>query len=184
MPTLFLPILLLATTTLAAPQPAPRLDLYSDPLPEGALARLGSVRLRAGTVQGLSFSSDSKLLATGDFFGVPRLWDTATGRQIVHFDDRVGKGWPVALSPDGRILATNLTTHDDSWRTQFWDAQTGKHLRTAEISMDAPMALFTFSADGQTLYCGSGNDVYSIEVRTGRQTGILRAPAKDIVPRS
>ena len=94
------------------PKPAPMkqaelVDRYGDPLPDGAIARLGTMRLRHGVSAGrIVYSPNGKLLASvGRFPGVC-LWDADTGKCL-----RVLKGHTfvvtsAAFSSDGtRILS-------------------------------------------------------------------------------
>ncbi len=54
----------------SGPQPAPHLDRYGDPLPPGAVARLGTLRWVGeddGGADAVAFSPDGKLLASGSY---------------------------------------------------------------------------------------------------------------------
>jgi WD40 repeat protein len=70
----------------AAPVPQAR-DQQGDPLPPGALARLGTTRFRPGHSYALGhwlcLSPDGKVLASADFEKVS-LWDSATGKLIAN----------------------------------------------------------------------------------------------------
>ncbi|HEY7307783.1 MAG TPA: sigma-70 family RNA polymerase sigma factor [Gemmataceae bacterium] len=63
--------------------PRVRTDALGDPLPPGAVARMGTLRLNHfGQLRCLIFSPDSKVLASAGVFGDIRLWDAATGKEL------------------------------------------------------------------------------------------------------
>jgi WD40 repeat protein len=78
-----------------------RVDAYGDPLPDGAWARLGTVRLRPGATC-LTFSPDGKVLVTGG--DSLHAWDVATGKRIDWFEARAS-AVAVRYSPDGKTLS-------------------------------------------------------------------------------
>jgi WD40 repeat protein len=92
-----------------------RADRLGDPLPDGAVARLGSGRWwNAGEVHSLAFSPDGRTLIAGgtlpEFPGrvgdAIRGWDVVTGKLLYHVGWRAGGVTALALSPDGKILAS------------------------------------------------------------------------------
>jgi len=58
----------------------PETDLYGDPLPPGAVARLGTAQLRHAGLAELIFSADGKMLISGGSDHTIRTWDVATGK--------------------------------------------------------------------------------------------------------
>src|SRR5262245_34278519 len=115
--------LILALAMGAEPQPKPRLDLYGDPLPDGAVARMGSLQLRHEYRDGWAIHTDGKtLLVTGDDRSV-RFWNLETGALVR--TARVGNGakhvQEITVSPDGRTVAIL-----DAGHVTLWDVATNQ----------------------------------------------------------
>ena len=69
-------------------------------------------------VDAVVFGPDGRILATGGFDGVVRLWDVATRKQVG--DPLASHAIPVmsaAFSPDGRILAVG----GGDGKVRLWD---------------------------------------------------------------
>jgi len=130
-----------------AGEPAPeRTDAFGDPLPPGAIARMGTLRLRHnGPVWCVAYSPDGRFLAAGTAQGQLRLWDAETGKLVRKFVDSSGALFhAVAFSPDGALLAS------DKGKPGLWQVSTGKRLRGLE-NAGGLVACLAFSPDGQEL---------------------------------
>jgi WD40 repeat protein len=145
-----------------------RLDLYHDPLPEGAVARLGTVRLRHGEyVHCAVFSRDGKVLITGGADGVIRLWEVPTGKPLRQLEGHQGWVRCLALSPDGKTLASGGGWWDFSLR--LWDVGTGKKLRCLDKKEHGEIGFVAFSPDGKALYSARDREISVWDARTGRR---------------
>jgi WD40 repeat protein len=96
----------------------------------------------------VTFSPDSRLLATVDQVGAARIWEVADASEPHLSATLPGKGQflDVAFSPDGSCLAT--TNSDGS--AHLWDLRTG---RWRPLSLEHPSAVLkvAFSPDGKRL---------------------------------
>jgi WD40 repeat protein len=102
---LSLAVLALAALPLAA-QESTRTDRFGDALPEGAVARMGTVRLRSATaISCISFSPDGKSLVTAGFSNKVTFWDVATGKPARTVDIACNSISALQFSRDGKVLA-------------------------------------------------------------------------------
>jgi WD40 repeat protein len=158
--------------------------------PGGRLAALpaddGTIRLwdwRAGRVVGVlnpgdeqravEFSRDGRLLAAQDEDGSVRIWDWRRQRVLAKLDAHSATGSPnaIALSPDGRFLATAGQLGAAVWD---WRARRVLWVKTA-IDQYGYSAV-AFSRDGREVAVSESDDdaVHLWDWRRARQVAVLR----------
>lgn len=85
-----------------APVPWKGFDLFGDPLPKGAVARLGTARLQG---RGAAYSADGKTLALLGPRGAT-LWSAESGKLLTTLPDALGT--VARFPPDGKRLTVSL----------------------------------------------------------------------------
>jgi RNA polymerase sigma factor (sigma-70 family) len=167
-----------------APEPTrgkkPRLDLHGDPLPDGALLRLGTVRFRhPDGANCLILSPDGRYLATRNSVTV-RVWDAATGKQLYAFPFSEGVGGyfagqePMVFSPDSHELFAAA----DAGQVLVWDLDSGKR-REVYLGDYGRVHSVCLTLDNQLLAAGTERGVMVRNQTTGRvlyETGNPRHP--------
>jgi WD40 repeat protein len=161
-----------------AQKAAPRTDCYGDPLPPGAVARLGTVRLRhASPVAAVFFSRDGRTVYSArgvdDWqrgeevpFHAIRAWDAATGRLLREFGGPQMGIVCLRLSPSGNSLAAVYV--DGS--IGLWEAATGElQHRLAPAARGESVGLPMFSADGRRLSFLGKNSLQVWDVGTWKR---------------
>src|SRR5207237_3301704 len=107
----------------------PIADCFGDPLPSGAIVRLGTVRLRRGSQaqSDLAFTPDGNALVSARSNHVVQFWDAKTGKPLHQLcqDKRFDN---LAFSANGKVLATVGLK-----RITIWNAVGRKPLRELEV---------------------------------------------------
>ena len=147
-------------------------DRYGDPLPAGALARLGTSRFRLQGIRCLVYSPDGKTLASGgDSGGGPiRFWDAATGKLLRRLENEVDEYiTSLTFSQDGKLLASTGLPKRGDITVRLWDAITGKQLREFGGSSETGYTT-AFSLDGKLLANGGQDGTIHVwEAASGRE---------------
>jgi RNA polymerase sigma factor (sigma-70 family) len=151
-----------------------RADANGDALPPGALARLGTLRLRHGArVNAVAFAAGGKEIITAGPDGVVRIWDTATGKELRRAGTLpktgVAEGFfqrPVSFSVDGGRAATA----GENGTLIVWDLATGRELRRFKVEPSSDLVTAILTPDGKALLISSlGGKVVLWDVATGKE---------------
>ncbi|MEQ8963665.1 MAG: WD40 repeat domain-containing protein, partial [Coleofasciculus sp. C2-GNP5-27] len=105
----------------------------------------------------LAFSPDGEWLATGDSDGMIRLWEAASGKEILSSKGHNSWVYSVAFSPDGQILASGSIDN----LVRLWSASSGECLKTLQGHTDVVRSC-AFSPDGQILASGSADNLVKL----------------------
>jgi RNA polymerase sigma factor (sigma-70 family) len=149
-----------------------RTDAHGDPLPQGAVARLGTVRFNHGDgLNALYFLPDGKtILSEGG--GTICLWDADTGKELdrsvtaeTSFDDQT------FLAADGKTLTSLNQGWDDTLRV--WDISQGKETRSMNIplrrSLQSVYLRNAVSPDGKLCALNMEKEVRVLESASARE---------------
>jgi WD40 repeat protein len=121
-------------------------DLHGDPLPAGAVMRLGTLQRRAVGAR-LAVSADGKSIIGVRAGKVIRIWDAATGA-LRQKRELPGEAWSTTLlSPDGRWLLRAVGGAEQ--HLELWDVQTGAKVRVLAIKGSRYIMPAAFSPDGK-----------------------------------
>lgn len=156
----------------AGAEPPARVDAHGDPLPPGALLRLGTVRFRHSTwVRAVAGSPDGKLIICGDAKEL-RLSDAATGREVRHFSGNESGVMAVAYAPDGKTVACG--GQDNTVR--IWDVATGQQLQCFRGHGSDPTGVWNgveqvvFATDSKSVFSrGLDQTIRQWDVTSGKE---------------
>jgi WD40 repeat protein len=186
----------------AAPAPA-QVDAFNDPLPPGAVARLGTVRWRhGGAVFFVGLADGGKQLVTASQDGWLHVWDAGTGKELRRFGKVVGRrqvadparesvfyfgtAAAVALSADGRVLATlgnfDATLVHPPYEIRVWEVASGKLLWS--MPWRGPNTGLAFTPDGKTLVAQGWEALLQWDTDTGKECQHLPPAAASGMGRS
>jgi WD40 repeat protein len=154
-----------------------RQDLHGDPLPLGAVARLGTVRLRGvDEVRGLGFSPDGKVVVSSRGWRVTQLWDAATGRELHLLDRGAHGGTALAFSADGKRLVMGGADQT----VCEWDVAAGTLVERLRLPPKATCNCCALATDGRLAVATTERAVLLLGGRTGTEWTTLATLPKAI----
>ena len=155
--------------------PKPRLDLYGDPLPEGAVARMGTLRFRESQgIHHIAFSPDLRLVATASYKdSTATLWNGETGRAWKEIDLKGFHVGPLAFSPDGKTLVIGEGGSILFYRVDGEGGPERIHFpepgRAAMTRLGATVLHLAYSPDGMALAAATRDAIHTWNVKSGER---------------
>jgi WD40 repeat protein len=183
---------ILAPTARAQPPAKPRTDALGDPLPAGAVPRLGTLRFKHNfghgslfftTITTAVFAPDAKTMASLALpFGSICLWDPTSGKQMPGpWSSSKNYFQAIAIAPNGATLAAAGHSKEDNesrFKIVVWDIGKAKELKNLRHGGDADtyFQALAFADGGKTLVSAGDGIVNWWDIASGKVNRSWKPP--------
>jgi WD40 repeat protein len=147
-------------------------DSLGDPLPDGAVQRLGNMRMRYGSwVSGLAYLPDGRGIVLQG--GGVDIWDLAEGKQLSRTDVSKTRLMSVKLRPDGKVLLLA----DGDGIVYEWDYEKMEVVRRWDSGQKG-LRSARYSPDGKRILVGGSSPLGLREflIETGENITAIETP--------
>ncbi|QEG33604.1 M56 family metallopeptidase [Bythopirellula goksoeyrii] len=152
-------------------------DIYGDPLPQGAIARLGTLRYRhPGWYKHCAFLPDNETFVVGTDDNTVRFWDARSGKMVDELDFGEDRFVTFCLSHDGNRLATLSRSHrpnplnrKDKENLIIWDSHSRQSIKRISWTEEGRgISTLAFSPSGESIAAAARDGTVSLwEIESG-----------------